>query len=220
MTTIDNLLDNEIPAKFKDTETGELRLGELVKSYNALEKKFSTQPRPPKSHDEYCINCDHGLFTQDEELNKLFHERGFTQDQVQFVYDMAAEKMIPMIKDLAADFRAERELEKLVTHFGGPEKWKQTARQLLAYGQKSLPRDVLDTLASSYEGVLALHGMMTGEGSGKSKVSVSESLKNSGGSREVLDLQSMMRDPKYWRDQDPSFIARVTEGFKKLYGDN
>lgn len=32
------------------------------------------------------------------------------------------------------------------------------------------------------------------------------------------DLQSMMRDPKYWRDQDPSFVQKVTEGFQKLYG--
>jgi hypothetical protein len=29
----------------------------------------------------------------------------------------------------------------------------------------------------------------------------------------------MMRDPKYWRDQDPSFIAKVTEGFKRMYGE-
>lgn len=35
---------------------------------------------------------------------------------------------------------------------------------------------------------------------------------------DVLELQYMMRDPKYWRDQDPSFIAKVTEGFQKLYG--
>ena len=33
-----------------------------------------------------------------------------------------------------------------------------------------------------------------------------------------LDLQSMMRDPKYWRDKDMSYVAKVTEGFKKMYG--
>jgi hypothetical protein len=27
----------------------------------------------------------------------------------------------------------------------------------------------------------------------------------------------MMRDPRYWRDRDPAFIAQVTEGFKRLY---
>lgn len=32
------------------------------------------------------------------------------------------------------------------------------------------------------------------------------------------DLQAMMRDPRYWRDQDPTFVSKVTEGFQKLYG--
>ena len=31
-------------------------------------------------------------------------------------------------------------------------------------------------------------------------------------------LHEMMRDPRYWRQRDPEFIARVTSGFKRLYG--
>ena len=31
-------------------------------------------------------------------------------------------------------------------------------------------------------------------------------------------LVEMMRDPRYWRQRDPEFIARVTAGFKRLYG--
>lgn len=209
----DNLLDNDIPAKFKNPETGEVRVSDLAKSYAELEKKLSSQPRPPKSAEEYCVDCAHGLFEPDAELNRKFHERGFTQEQVQFIYDIAAEKMVPMVMDIAADFAAERELEKLVAHFGGAEAWKRVAQQLLSYGRKNLPRDVLDTLASSYDGVLALHRMMNGD----APVSVSESLRGEGAGRETLDLQSMMRDPKYWRDQDPSFIAKVTDGFKRLY---
>ena len=34
-----------------------------------------------------------------------------------------------------------------------------------------------------------------------------------------MDLQAMMSDPKYWRDKDPSFIAKVTEGFQRLYSE-
>jgi hypothetical protein len=30
-------------------------------------------------------------------------------------------------------------------------------------------------------------------------------------------LRQMMRDPRYWRDHDRDFIAKVTEGFKRLY---
>ena len=158
--TPDNLLDNEIPEKFKDSETGALRTDALLKSYKNLEKKMGEMPRRPKSPSEYCINCDHGMFTVDEDLNRRLFDKGFTQDQVQIVYDLAAEKMVPMVMEMAADFSADREVEKLIEYFGGPEKWKEVSRQLLAFGQKNMPADVLDSLASSYDGVLALYLMM------------------------------------------------------------
>lgn len=209
-----NLANINIPDKFKDPETGELKVESLLTSYGELERKMSNQPRAPKSPDDYCVNCDHGYFGEDKELNRRLHEKGFTNEQVQIVYDLAAEKLVPLVFSVAADYNAERELEKLVAHFGGEEKWREVSRQLLAFGQKSLPADVLETLSSSYEGVLALHRMMKGEEPGLSK-SVTE---NRGGSQGEMELQSMMRDPKYWRDQDPSFISKVTEGFQKLYG--
>lgn len=31
-------------------------------------------------------------------------------------------------------------------------------------------------------------------------------------------LREMMRDPKYWRDQDQEYIRMIENGFKKLYG--
>lgn len=209
----DNLLDNEIPEKFKDPETGSVKLNTLLQSYKELERKLSQKPLPPKSADEYYVDCSHGLFEEDKDLNRMFHDKGFTQDQVQFVYDMAAEKMVPMIMEIAADFHADQEVEKLINHFGGADKWKEVSRQLLAFGQKNLPLDVLDTLASSYEGVLALYRMMKGEEPSMSKDSIT-----TGASSSEMELQAMMRDPKYWRDRDPSFIAKVTEGFQKLYG--
>lgn len=30
------------------------------------------------------------------------------------------------------------------------------------------------------------------------------------------DLRAMMRDPRYWQRREPAFVARVTEGFRKL----
>ena len=115
--------------------------------------------------------------------------------------------MVPMIVDMAGDFEADREVEKLIEHFGGVDKWQEVARQLIAFGQKNLPADVLDTLSSSYDGVLALYRMMN---NGEPNVGVKTSESKSGA--ENLDLQSMMRDPKYWKEKDPSFVAKVTEG--------
>ncbi len=202
-----------VPDKFKDPSTGELKIDSLLTSYSELEKRLSKTPSVPKSPDEYCINCDHGYFGVDQDLNKKLHERGFTNEQVQTVYDLAAEKLVPMVFQIAADFNAEREIEKLVKHFGGEDQWREISRQLLAFGQKSLPADVLETLSSSYEGVLALYRMMKGE-----EPVLKKNAEPKGTGQNELELQSMMRDPKYWRDQDPSFVAKVTEGFKKLYG--
>jgi hypothetical protein len=206
----DTLLDNDIPEKFKNTETGEVNIKALAQSYKTLEKKMSKAPKAPKTHDEYNIDCSHGLFDMDDDMNKALHERGFTNDQVQFVYDLAATKMVPMVVQMAGDFQADREIEKLIKHFGGADKWREVSRQLLSFGQKNLPADVLDSLSSSFEGVLALHNMMGGT---EPQISVSSETNKSA----EMDLQSMMRDPKYWRDKDPSFIAKVTEGFERMY---
>ncbi len=209
----ENLLETEIPEKFKDPETGNLRLEAMLKSYGELEKKLSSAPATPKTPQDYCIKCDHGLFESDPEINTRLHAKGFTNEQAQEVYDLAAEKMVPMIGEVANEFKADNEVEKLINHFGGAEKWQEVSRQLLAFGQKNLPEDVLDNLSSSFEGVIALERMMkSGEpslqrGSGANVEGVSHN-----------ELSSMMRDPRYWRDKDPSFVAKVTEGFKSVYG--
>jgi len=202
-----------IPDKFKDPATGELKVDSLLTSYSELEKRLSKSPSVPKSADDYNIDCSHGMFTADKDMNQRLHDKGFTNEQVQFVYDLAAEKMVPLVIQMAADYRADREIEKLEQHFGGADKWNEVSRQLLAYGEKNLPADVLDTLSSSYEGVLSIYRMMKGDEPGLSAAS-----SNKGSRDGELELQSMMRDPKYWRDQDPSFVAKVTEGFQRLYG--
>lgn len=208
----DTLLDDEIPEKFKNKTTGEVNIPAMAKSYKELEKKMSQSPTLPNTHNDYCVDCDHGLFEEDEELNKKFFEKGFTKDQVQFVYDIAAEKIVPLAVELAGDFQADREIEKLIEHFGGVEKWKEVSKQLLLYGQKNLSADVLDSLSSSYDGVIALYNMMKGT---EPMISAPESNTDGGSENEI---QSMMRNPKYWRDKDPSFIAEVTQKFQTLYG--
>ena len=201
-----------VPDKFKNPETGAIRMEALINSYSELEKKMSAGPSAPASAEDYCINCEHGLFEPDLEINQRLHAKGMSEEQAQEVYDLAAEKMIPMMKQLAGDFSADREVEKLIEHFGGPEKWKEVSRQLLAFGQRNLPADVLENLSSSYEGVLALQKMMTSEEPGLQKKADNPSAVNTN------ELKSMMRDPRYWRDKDPAFISKVTEGFAKMYG--
>ncbi len=212
----ENLLNSEIPEKFKNKETGAVNVEMMAQSYKALENKLSLVPSAPNSPDEYCIECKNGVIEPDIDVNRMLHEKGFTQEQAQAVYDLAEDRLIPLIQQMAADYQADREVERLVSYFGGAEKWKEVARQLYAFGQKNLNADVLDSMASSYEGVLALHKMMKGEEPQMHKhVSSDDNIPN-----EEKVLSSMMRDPKYWREKDPAYIEKVTQGFKNLYAKN
>ena len=209
----ETLLDDEIPAKFRNPETGEVDMKNFVQSYKALENKMSVKPAAPKTPDEYCIDCTHGMFEADPEVNARLHELGLSNEQAQGVYDLASEKLVPMVGEIMRETKADREIEKLINHFGGPEQWRVVSRQLLAFGQQNMPADVLNSLSSSYEGVLALHRMMkSGEPTLRKEAAVP-------GAVGEQDLQSMMRDPRYWREKDPAFVAKVTEGFKNMYGE-
>jgi hypothetical protein len=220
-----------LPDKFWDHEKGEVRIDALVKSYGELERRMSapidndmdmdddaTRERflraagVPKSPDEYNVSVKDNLFDPDPDMHTRLHAKGFNSDQVQEVYDLAVEKMVPMILDVAAEFQADREIERLKDHFGGQEQWQMASRQMLAYGQKNLSPEVLKGMSSSYEGIMALYQMMQSDEpqtlGAQGKIVSSNADK---------DLQSMMSDPKYWRDKDPAFIAKVTDGFKNLY---
>jgi hypothetical protein len=204
-----------VPDKFWDKDKQEIRIEALLKSYLELEKKLSGQKQkqalPPTPHD-YALNLDHALFTVDDEINAKLFQAGFTQEQVQLVYDLAAEKMVPLIVELAQDFEADREMEKLVKAFGGPEKWAQVSKQLLSYGQQHLPADVLSGLAGSYEGVMALYRLMQA-----GKPFNLQDTKQDSASVDEQGLKKMMQDPKYWRDKDSDIVNKVTAGFKQIF---
>ena len=228
---IDQMTDGDmkVPEKFLDPQTGELRTDALLKSYIALEKKLS-QMGPsladpegrrralkelgcPDCADDYDVDLSHGMFDLDPELNQRLYEKGFTNEQVQMLYDAAAEKLVPLVVELSAEFEADRELDRLVAEFGGAEKWQEVSRQLLAYGQKNLPADVLAGLAGSYQGVMALYRMM------KTDQPAIDGGQDSAGGASENKLKTMMADPKYWKTKAPAYIAEVTKGFKTLYGE-
>jgi len=211
----DNLLDNDIPEKFKTPE-GSLNASALLSSYKELEKKMSqgpgAQPNVPETPDQYEIDVSAAPFEVDPDINARLHAAGFTQEQAQEVYNLALEKLVPVINDIAAEFQADREVEKLINHYGGADQWKEISRQLLSFGRKNLPEDVLDNMASTFEGVLALEKMMKSEEPGLKQDTQAPS------AVDEKELKSMMQDPRYWKTKDPAFVAKVTEGFKKLYG--
>ncbi len=219
---------DHVPVKFWDPATGSIRVDALLKSYQELERRMSAPADPvaekakalallgvPEKPDNYSIRCDHGLFEPDAEINNRLHGAGFTPEQAQLLYDLAAERMLPLLREMAEGYQAEAELEKLALHFGGTEKWQDLSGQILAWGQRNLPAPLLEALSGTADGVMALHRLMA-EGGGEPKPlrggPEGDAADGNG------DLNRMIADPRYWRDRDPAFIAKVTEGFRRAYG--
>ncbi|TCZ55556.1 capsid assembly protein [Roseicella aquatilis] len=221
----------EVPEKFRDPATGALRAEALLKSYRELERRLSQRIAPPgpeasaeelarfrramgipETPDGYGIEAPHELCCSDPEVNAQLHAAHFTGAQAQLVYDLAAQRLLPLIAEAAAQYEADRQREALVRHYGGEEPFRRIAAQLSAWGQARLPRPVYAALSCTAEGVLALEQMMRGQEPALPRES--EPVAPQG----EAELRAMMRDPRYWRARDPQFIQRVTDGFRRLVG--
>ena len=120
--------------------------------------------------------------------------------------------MAPAVTALHDRLQAEHLESRLEHHFGGKENWRHVSRQLDAWSRANLPEGARGALASTPDGVLAMHRMMTSsepglEGRGEGAT----------GELNETQLREMMKDPRYWRDQDPALVARIRAGFEKLY---
>lgn len=205
-----------LPDKFWDERSGQVRLDALLKSYMELERKLSSLPTRdvPGAPDQYRLVVKNDLLTTDADINRRLHAAGFTQEQAQLVYDLACERLMPMISELAAMFEADAQIERLTKQFGGEERWREAARQIDAWGRARLPKRVFEALSTTFEGVVAMHRMMEGEEPGlvRDAPAGEESINEA-------SLKQLMRDPRYWKHQDPAIVDKVREGFRKLYQD-
>ncbi|MBR0679683.1 hypothetical protein GXW74_04245 [Roseomonas eburnea] len=219
----------DVPEKFWDEEAGTLRVEALLKSYRELEKRLSQRVAPPAEDapeeerirfrraigvpdgpEGYEITPKHELCCADDDINRRLHEAGFTTAQAQLVYDLAAERLLPLIAEAAGQFEAERQIERLREHFGGEERFRRIAGQIAAWARSNLPAPVMEALSTTAEGVIALHRMMEGNEPGLARRGEAP------GPADETELRSMMRDPRYWRTREPEFVRRVTDGFRRL----
>jgi hypothetical protein len=150
----------------------------------------------------------------DPSVNAKLHAAGFSPEQVQLVYDLAVERMVPMIAQYAAQNRAEQQLERLIEEFGGETRWNALAGQISGWGRANLGPEVYAALASSPDGIRAMRKLMdSGEpalsGRGQAPAPLSEA-----------DLRALRKDKRYWKDRDPELVRTVTEGFERLYPGN
>ncbi|PWS38704.1 hypothetical protein DFH01_05435 [Falsiroseomonas bella] len=222
----------DVPEKFRDPATGALRVEALLKSYLELERAMSRRMAPPaedaaeedrlrwrraigvpEAPEGYAIEPKHELCGPDEEVNRRLHEAGFTCRQAQLVYDLAAERLLPLIAEAAAEFEAGKQREKLNAEFGGEDRYRRLAPQIAAWGRANLSEPVFAALATTAEGVLAMYRMMGAKEPPLSRDATAET------APDEAELRKMMRDPRYWRTREPDFVQRVTEGFRRLVRD-
>ena len=220
----------DVPDKFWDPAANTIRTEALLKSYRELERKLGKMvPLPseedpasrqrlhralglPESPDDYEIRAPHELISSDPEINAKLHEAGLTADQAQLVYDLAAEHVLPIVEKVNDEASNAQQLARLSSHFGGEESWQAIAPQIKSWAKANLDEHVYETLGSSFDGVVAIHHMMQS----KEPNMISEAaVQSSDADRDTLT--QMMRDPKYWRDHDPAFVNKVTEGYRRLY---
>jgi len=206
---------DHVPGKFWDLEQGVIRTDELLKSYGELERHLGDKTVAiPPTPDDYKITMPSEKIQPDPDVNARLHAAGFTQEQTQLVYDLAHEKLSPLITETTAELHQNADISKLENRFGGAARWHEISRQLKTWGQANLPAGTFESLSSSVDGVIAIHRMMQ---SGEPSLIGNQA--GSSGGRGEKDLKQMMRDPRYWRDQDPVFVEQVREGFQALYPD-
>lgn len=215
----------KIPEKFLN-EDGTLNTDALLKSYSELEKKMGTMisvPNEstdevtrakfyraigvPENADAYPMNP---LF-DDADLRAQFFEIGLTSSQVEKIYKIAEEYLSPVLSELFIAQNETNEISELKNFFGSEEKMKEALRAINSFGEKYLPREAFDALCSSAQGIQSVYRMMQSmEPSVQTDENISQNLTDD-------ELRRMMRDPKYWRDQDPEYVRKIENGFKKLY---
>jgi len=203
-----------LPDKFWDEEQSSVRTEALVKSYLGLEKRFGglDSNSVPESAEGYAITPSNDMITSDTELNSRLHEAGFTQNQAELVYELASEYLHPLVNQVSGELMAQNQIGQLAEEFGGEEKWREISSQLANWGKSSYAPEVYQAMASSADGIRTMYKSMT-----KDEPGLLGPNDGNGGSPSETGLKSLMRDPKYWRDQDPAIVAQVREGFSRLY---
>ena len=215
----------KIPEKFLNKD-GTLNTDALLKSYSELEKKIGTMISVPNENSDSdarekfyraigvpssAAEYPKDTMFDDDALREKFFEIGLTSDQAEKIYQIANDFLTPVLSDL---FNAQNEtnaMNELKNFFGDDEKMCDALRAINAFGEKYLPREAFDTLCATPQGIRSIYTMMQSmEPNVQTDNPMQKNLTDN-------DLRQMMRDPKYWRDQDPEYVRKIENGFKKLY---
>lgn len=211
-------------------------IDKLYKTADGLRKELSQKKGVPEKFEDYTIELsdedrekylslnDDGVDPVYETLRKTAFEQGIPPAAaLKFVENLYAQ-----VHDGANEAAAA--LKETVDHgyesFGGPEKAKPVVDAVESWITGLQTQGVINEddaaemrISSSYgEGLRWLDKIRVS--TGEKPIPADFKNDSNAGALTKAELDAMMQDPKYWRQKDPAFIAKVTEGFRQLYGKN
>jgi hypothetical protein len=213
-----------LPEKFWDDDVG-VRAEPLAKSFTELEGKLRTKHDDLKNEviadmkaaapEEYVFNQPDDLkipegveldMTADDPMVSWFFdfakEHGMSQETVDSAIKQYMETELAGMPDINA------EIEKLGDH--GQDRVLRVHNWM---SSKLSDEEVsaLDPLMTSAASIEALEKLM------KSAGPSDFDSENVGDALTLDELKSMQNDPRYYREKDPAFIKKVTDGYDRLY---
>ena len=211
--------------KFWNAETKTIRNEPLHKAYNELEGKMRGKEDEIRESiraemvaaapDEYKVNLsedlkipdnvEFNLTAEDPMVGWFFgfaKENGMSQETV----DKAINEYIGVELSNLPDVG--KEIEKLGDH--GQDRMLRV-HNWLESKLSDAQFTAINPLLSSADQVEALEVLMKSSGPGD--------FQGDGGGKPLSleELREMQDDPRYWREKNPAFIAKVTAGFKRLH---
>lgn len=172
-----------------------------------VREKFNRAIGVPDDASQYPQNV---LF-EDESVRNKFYEIGLTAKQVEKIYEIADEFLSPVLSEVFRTQYESNAISDLKKFFGDEDKMKDAIKEINAFGQKFLPAEAFEALSATPQGIQSIYKMMQSmEPTVRTDNNAAQSFSDS-------DLRRMMRDPKYWREQDPEYVRKIESGFKKLY---
>lgn len=226
--TITNNRPENVPEKFWNAETGEIRTDELLKSNEHLEKFVGgkkdelrdeiidelSEEAISEAPDEYAMPAlPEGITEEDVAENPMYSwwvdhcaENAYTQE----MFEDGVNKYINSYQE--AQTNLDGEIEKLGENANA--RLDAVDSFTSSYFSPDQYEYISATLGQTAEGIEVLERIMD-----MNKQSISTVQTEPMNKMTLEDVRSMMKDPRYFdpKERDESFVKRVDDAFARLY---
>lgn len=199
-----------LPEKFWSDEDG-MRVDALAKSYNELQTKLGKAAEgPPEKYEVELpdgVELEDGVEVLSEEDEAVFKELGLTNDQAQKLVGHFWESVVPLI----AEKQAELEHQKLVQEWGfetaDQDAYRQRLGAIKEWGEANLPKEALDSMKGSSDGIKALYSMMTNR--------MTPAGESAPAAPDLGELEDIINSDEYWQEGNEGMRAKVQAQYEQ-----